>query len=117
MRIIFRISFIVSMSLTSCETKDIEVQFRKIENNTALFDIVNNSNKNIGKMTFEINYLDNSNIILLTDTVDYQMSEEYQKDNVAFLKAKEETFIAQQIPKNCTKANIEILAIENIKAD
>lgn len=101
----------------SCENNNVEVEFIEIKNDIARFDIVNNSNKDIRKISFEIRFLDNSNKLLLIDTLVYQMSKEYQKVNIPFLKANEKTFVAQGIPNNCKRADIKVLKIENIKGD
>jgi hypothetical protein len=99
--------------MLSCEKKDVDARFNKIENNIAQFDIVNNTNKDILSITFEIKYLDNLNKLLLTDTVSYIRSEEDEKKRIPFLKANEETFITQTIPDNCKKADIKVLEIKN----
>lgn len=105
---------ISSFILISCVNDNVNAEFTEIKNNIARFDIVNNSNKDIGKITFEIKFLDNLDNILLIDTLDYQMSKEYHKDKIPFLKANDKTFIVKSIPNNCKKANIKILKIDNI---
>jgi hypothetical protein len=106
---------ITAFILISCVNDTVNTKFVEIKNNIARFDIVNNSNKDIEKITFEIKYLDNLNKLLLIDTVDYQMSKESQKEKRPFLKANDNTFIVQSVPDNCKKANIKVLEIDNIK--
>lgn len=103
--------------LISCSNDPVQVEFIEIKNDVARFDIKNNSDKGIEKITFEITYLDISDNVLLTDTLEYQMSKENQKDKVPFLKSNDKTFIVQSIPNNCSKADIKILAIENISGN
>jgi len=103
---------ILSFTLISCVKNNVNAKFIEIKDNIARFDVVNNSNKDIAKLTFEIKYLDNLNKILLIDTVDYQNSKKYFSAKTPFLNANDETFIVQSIPNNCKKAAITVLEIE-----
>jgi len=102
------------ITLISCKNHNVKAEFIEIKDNIARFDIINMSNKDIEKMTFEIKYLDNLDKILLKDTIEYQMSKEYFKDKTPFLKANDKTFIVQRVPNNCKKADIKILEVDNI---
>lgn len=109
------LSFVSVLLLVSCTTKSIDAEFLEIDNNIARFEIVNNSNKDIGKMIFEVRFLDSSNNLLLIDTLSYQMSKEHQKENLPFLKANDGIFIVQSVPANSKKADIKVLETENLK--
>lgn len=109
------LSFVSVILLLSCTNKTIDAEFLEIDNNIARFKIVNNSNKDIGKIIFEVRFLDSSNNLLLTDTVSYEMSKEYQKENLPFLKANDEIFIVQVVPANSKKADIKVLEFDNLK--
>ncbi len=104
---------ISSSLLISCTNDTVQAEFIEIKNDVARFEIENNSDKDIEKITLEITYLDISDNVLLTDTLEYQMSEENQKDKTPFLKANDKTFIVQSIPNNCIKADLKILEIDN----
>ncbi len=109
------LSFVSVLLLLSCTNKSIDAEFLEIDNNIARFKIVNNSNKDIAKIIFEVRFLDSSNNLLLIDTLSYQMSKEYQKENLPFLKANDGTFIVQSVPANSKKADIKVLEIDNLK--
>lgn len=98
-----------------CTGESITSEFIEIQNNIARFDVVNNSNKDVGKITFEVRFPDPSNRVLLKDTVSYQMSNEYPKENLPFLKANDQTFIVQSVPDNCKKAEIKVLEVDYLK--
>ncbi|WP_373397027.1 hypothetical protein V8V91_20860 [Algoriphagus halophilus] len=98
--------------LVACSSKKIEADFIEIENNNARFEIVNNSEEDISKITFEIRYLDSSDGILLLDTVSYQMSNEGPKEPLPFLKANDRTFIVQRAPDRCSRAEIMVVEID-----
>lgn len=98
--------------LVSCSSKKIEAEFMEIENNNARFEIVNDSEEDIGKITFEIRYLDSSDGVLLLDTVSYQMSNQGQNEPLPFLKANDRTFIVQRAPDQCQRAEIMVLEID-----
>lgn len=102
------------ITLISCKNHNVKAEYIEIKDNIARFDIINKSNKDIEKITFEIRFLDNLDKILLTDTIEYLMSKEYFKDKTPFLKANDKTFIVQSIPNNCKKADIKILEVDNI---
>ncbi|MCA0154265.1 hypothetical protein [Winogradskyella vincentii] len=106
---------ISTLLVTSCANNNIEAEFIEIKNKIARFDVVNNSNKDISKITLEIRFLDSSDNLLLVDTLDYQMGNDYRNEKLPFLKANDKTFIVQSAPDNCLKADIKILEIENIK--
>ena len=109
------LSFVSVLLLVSCTTKSIDAEFLEIDNNLARFKIVNNSNKDIGKIIFELRFLDSSNNLLLIDTLSYEGSKEYQKENLPFLKANDGIFIVQIVPANSKKADIKVLKIDNLK--
>ena len=100
---------ILSFTLISCAKNNVNAKFIEIKDNIARLDVVNNSDKDIEKLTLEIKYLDN---ILLIDTIDYQNSKKYFSAKTPFLNANDETFIVQSIPNNCKKAAIKILEID-----
>lgn len=102
------------ITLISCKNHNVKAEYIEIKDNIARFDIINKSNKDIEKITFEIRFLDNLDKILLTDTIEYLMSKEYFKGKTPFLKANDKTFIVQSIPNNCKKADIKILEVDNI---
>lgn len=99
--------------LVACSSKKIEADFIEIENNNARFEIVNNSEEDIGKIIFEIRYLDSSDGILLLDTVTYQMSTKDQNEPLPFLKANDRTSIVQRAPDQCNRAEIMVLEIDH----
>jgi len=103
------------MTLISCESNKVKTEFIEIQDGIARFDIINNSNLDIENITFEIRYFDNSNNLLLADTVAYRKSDKSNLNDKSFLKANEKTFIVQRVPDNCDKANIKILTVSNIE--
>jgi len=103
---------ILSFTLISCVKNNVNAEFIEIKDNIARFDVVNTSNKDIEKLTFEIKYFDNLDNILLIDTIDYQNSKKYFSAKTPFLKANDETFFVQSIPNNCKKAAIKVLEID-----
>jgi|GEM_PF-3071453 len=103
------------MTLISCESNKVKTEFIEIQDGIARFDIINNSNLDIENITFEIRYFDNSNNLLLADTVAYRISDKSNLNDKSFLQANEKTFIVQRVPDNCDKANIKILTVSNIE--
>ena len=105
---------IFTFTFISCKNHNVKAEYIEIKDNAAWFNIVNKSKKDIEKITFEIKYLDSLDNLLLTDTIEYSVSKQYFKDNTPFLKANDKTFIVQSIPRDCKKAAIMILELENI---
>lgn len=56
---------ILTILLISCKNEKVNTKFIEIKDNVARFDIRNNSNKDIYKITFEIKFLDKSENVLL----------------------------------------------------
>ncbi|WP_296704413.1 hypothetical protein [Algoriphagus sp.] len=96
-------------ALISCSNDPINADFVEIKDNLARFDIENNSDSDIEKISFEINYFDQNEKLLLTDTVSYQISINVDGDESPFLMAHDKTFFVQAIPTDCKKADIRIL--------
>lgn len=109
--------FLLFVSLSSCQKQKVKAEFIEINNNIARFDIINSSNRDIEKITFEISYFDPSDNVLRKDTVNYQKSKENAQEYDPFLKANEKTFIVQSVPNNCDKAGIKILKVVNSDLD
>ena len=107
--------FVSVLLLVSCTAESIDAEFIEIDNNLARFEIINNSNKDIGKLIFELRFLDSSNNLLLIDTISYELSQEFQKENLPFLKANDGIFIVQIVPANSKKADIKVLEIDYLK--
>lgn len=106
---------VFSLILISCIKNKVNAEFTEIKDNIARFDIVNNVDKDIKKITFEIKYLDELDNLMFTDTVSYQMGKGNEKVIAPFLKANDKNFIVQNIPDNCKKAAIKILEIDEIE--
>jgi len=93
----------------SCRNNNVDAKFIEIKDNVARFDIINNSDVAIEKITFEIRYLDVADAVLKIDTINYRMCAKQNKERTPFLRANEKTFIAQVTPEKCDKAVINIL--------
>ena len=106
---------ILLILMNACSDELIKAKFIEIKDNLARFDIVNESNKDLGKITFEIRYLDVYNKVLLMDTVSYLMSTDVHSNKIPFLKANDKIFIIQKIPENCKSADIKIIEIHYIE--
>jgi hypothetical protein len=107
---------ILLISMTACNNEQLKTEFNQIKDGLARFDVINKSSKDIRGITFEIKYIDNSNKVILVDTVSYQISNDYS-DKAIFIKANDKTFIVQKIPENCKTANIKILKTIYIEND
>ena len=110
------VNLFVLIGMMSCSNEPVNADFVEIKNDIARFDIVNESNKNIKAITFEIKYIDSSKKAIKVDTLNYQMNRD-KPDQAIFLKANESTFIVQEAPKTCTTADIKILVTSYIEND
>ncbi len=101
--------------VVSCASDAVNVKFIEIKNNIARFEIINNSDQDISKITYEVTFLDRTENLILKDTTSYKMENDSKQGRIPFLKANEKTFIVHKVPENCEKAEIALLKIDFIK--
>ena len=110
-----KLIYFLFVLIVSCTSETVNAEFIEIKNNIARFEITNNSNQDIAKITYEIKFFDSSENLILKDTSSYEMANDSKKKNVTFLKANEKTFIVNKAPEECEKAEIGLLKIDFIK--
>ncbi len=101
---------ILVLITASCIKENVEIDFIEIKDNISRFEIVNNTDSDLGKIAFEITFLDKNDSPLLIDTITYQ-AHNNQNGETPFLLANDKTFIVQAIPDGCKKTDIRILEV------
>jgi hypothetical protein len=62
-----------------------------------------------------LRFIDESEKLILRDTISYKMKTDQKKGVQPFLKANQETFVVSKTPDNCEKVEIEILEVDYMK--
>lgn len=100
--------------LNSCATDPVEVEFAEMMNNNTLgrFEVENNTEQDVMKISFEVTYVDGFGEDLSIDTVSYNKTSDSDGNVKPFLDAKSSTFFVWEAPENAVSARGRVLSYD-----
>ncbi len=98
---------LLTLLFYSCSQEDFPVKLLEIDDTgTAIFTIENKTEKDVASLTTSLTYFSEEDRALKIDTVDWAMGDKSQ----AFLRAGEQTYIAQTVAEGTTSATGKVIS-------